>query len=122
MVLRMSLVNIRPCLSIQMVLRMGLVNIRPCLSNQHALKSLAVLLLLKDEEGGELAKQNQALFEELAETKRHYEMVSELYDQAVAQSGAAQLKVDRRRNTAQESQVFCLYPALAVADGPPLAL
>ena len=58
----------------------------------------------------------------LAETKRHYEMVSELYDQAVAQSGAAQLKVERRRNTAQESQVFCLYPALAVADGPPLAL
>ena len=49
----------------------------------------------------------------LAETKRHYEMVSELYDQAVAQSGAAQLKVERRRNAAQKSR---LYPALAAAE------
>ena len=48
----------------------------------------------------QLAQQNQALFEKLADTERDYAMVSEFYDQAVAQSGAAQEKMERKRNAA----------------------
>ena len=52
----------------------------------------------------------------LAETRRHYEMASALYGQAVAQSKVTQLKIERKRAAVLKSQVSCLYPALAAAD------
>ena len=50
----------------------------------------------------QLARQNQDLFEKLAEMQHNYELVSKMYDDMVAQNGAAQLKIERKNRCTAE--------------------
>ena len=54
------------------------------------------MLVSKEDECAQLARQNQDLFEKLAEMQYNYELVSTMYDDMVAQNGAAKL-IERKK-------------------------
>jgi ankyrin repeat protein len=75
------------------------------------------MLASKDDECAQLARRNQDLFEELTEMQRNYKLVSTMHDDVVKQNGAAQLKIERKKTTAQQKRPTCTtYPALAEAE------
>ena len=77
------------------------------------------LVILKDNECAELSVQNQSLLEELGRLRNDYQLVSDFYDKAVQESGAARrdLEIAQRQKEHQLNAVLsCLYPALSEAE------
>ena len=73
---------------------------------------------MKDNECAELSIQSQVLLEELEQLRNNYKLVSEFYDEAVQDSGAAKrdLKITQKQKEHQLNRVLsCLYPALSEA-------
>ena len=56
------------------------------------------LVILKDNECAELSIQNQVLLEELEQLRNDYKLVSEFYDEAVQESGAAKRNLKITQN------------------------